>query len=63
MRKIIAKIKQNRILRITIGVIIGGLAGFAYYSFIGCSSGTCPITSSPTGSIVFGSIFGLLLSY
>ena len=38
-------IKKN-LLKI-IGVLIGGIGGFAYYHFIGCTSGTCPITSNP----------------
>jgi hypothetical protein len=28
-------------------VLVGGLAGFLYYYFIGCNSGTCAITSKP----------------
>ena len=38
-------IKKN-LLKI-IGVLIGGIGGFVYYHFIGCASGTCPITSNP----------------
>jgi len=40
---------------------LGGLGGFLYYYFIGCSSGTCPITSNPFISIAFGGIIGYLL--
>ena len=40
----------------------GALAGFAYYYFIGCSTGTCPITSSPYISTAYGAVIGLLLS-
>ncbi|HCV43251.1 MAG TPA: hypothetical protein DGH68_07180 [Bacteroidetes bacterium] len=39
-------------------VIVGGAAGFAYYHFIGCASGTCPITSSPYISTVYGALVG-----
>lgn len=39
----------------------GGLAGFLYYYFVGCSSGSCPITSNPFISIIFGSVMGFLL--
>lgn len=42
-----------------LGIIIGGILGFVYYSFIGCSSGSCAITSNPYTSILFGSMLGL----
>jgi hypothetical protein len=40
-------------------MIIGGILGYLYYHFEGCSTGTCAITSSPYLSIIFGSLFGL----
>jgi hypothetical protein len=49
-------------MRLVIGVVLGGLAGFAVYYFIGCKSGTCPITANPWMSTLFGMIFGALLS-
>ncbi len=45
-----------------LGVIIGGILGFLYYYFIGCTSGTCAITGSPFSSIIMGSVFGLLIT-
>lgn len=52
-------IKKYRIM--ILGVIIGIIGGFLYWKFIGCSSGTCPITSSPINSTVFGAIIGGLI--
>lgn len=49
-------------LRMIIGAAIGGTLGFLYYKLIGCSSGTCPITSKPLNSILYGAVMGLLLS-
>jgi len=49
--------------RLSIGVVIGGLLGFAYYYFIGCNNGTCPITSSPVKSTLYGVVFGALLTF
>ncbi|RPI13242.1 MAG: hypothetical protein EHM58_18820 [Ignavibacteriae bacterium] len=43
-------------------VIIGTIAGYAYYYFIGCNSGTCPITSNPLISTVYGGGMGLILA-
>lgn len=44
-----------------IGGILGAIAGFAYYEYIGCASGTCPITSNPYTSTIYGIIIGALL--
>ncbi|MBX7043779.1 MAG: rhodanese-like domain-containing protein [Ignavibacteria bacterium] len=44
-----------------IGILIGGVAGFLYWKFIGCSSGACPITSNKYISIAYGAIMGSLL--
>lgn len=44
-----------------IGILIGGIAGFAYYYFIGCASGTCNITSKPLNSSLYGALLGGLL--
>lgn len=45
------------------GVVIGAALGFAYYKFIGCSTGTCPITSNPWISTSYGAVLGLLITY
>jgi len=60
--KIANKLKNKKILYPLLGVLIGGGLGFAYYYFIGCNSGSCPITSSPWGSITMGSLIGLVLT-
>ena len=50
------------ILRIVIGLVVGGGLGFAYYKLIGCSSGACPLTSNPFISTLYGSIVGALVA-
>jgi hypothetical protein len=48
---------------IAIGVTMGGIAGYAYYHFIGCTNGTCLISSKPLNStLYFGLMGGLLVS-
>jgi hypothetical protein len=44
-----------------IGVVAGALAGYLYYHFIGCASGTCAITSQPANSTVYGAMMGGIL--
>lgn len=29
------------------GILLGALGGYLYWRFVGCATGTCPITSSP----------------
>lgn len=43
-----------------IGLIIGAAGGFAYYYYVGCASGSCPITSNPWISTLYGSGMGAL---
>jgi len=45
-----------------LGVLLGGIAGFLFYYFVGCKSGTCTITNNPYNSIITGSVFGFLLT-
>ncbi|MFZ4725015.1 MAG: DUF6132 family protein [Paludibacter sp.] len=52
-------IKKN-LLKI-IGILVGGIGGFSYYYFVGCASGTCPITSNPYISVIYGALMGYLL--
>jgi len=45
-----------------LGITIGALAGFLYFYFIGCNSGTCAITGNPYNASIFGGLMGFLLS-
>lgn len=44
-----------------LGALLGAVGGFAYYHYIGCSTGTCPISSNPYISIAYGAVLGVLL--
>lgn len=44
-----------------IGIFIGAIAGYLYYHFVGCASGTCAITSKPLNSALYGAMMGGLL--
>jgi len=54
--------RRIMILRIIIGVTLGGGLGFGWYKLVGCSTGTCPLTSNPVISTIFGAVFGALLA-
>ena len=43
------------------GVAVGTLGGYLYYYYIGCMSGTCPITSNPYNMMIYGAVLGYLL--
>lgn len=44
-----------------IGIILGAIAGFLYYFYVGCASGTCAITSKPLNSTLYGALVGGLV--
>lgn len=46
---------------VALGATIGLLAGYLYWKEIGCVSGSCPITSSPINSSLYGAIMGGLV--
>ena len=59
---------MNKIINLTkknwpyfAGGILGSAGGYLYWYYIGCSSGTCPITSSPVISTIWGALMGGLL--
>lgn len=48
-------------LRTITGTLAGAAAGYLYYHFIGCAGGSCPITSNPYISILYGAMLGFLV--
>ncbi len=53
---------NKRIVFIAVGAVVGALAGYAYYYFVGCANGTCAITSNPVNSTLYGVFMGGLLA-
>lgn len=49
-------------MRIFFGVMFGGAAGFAYYKFVGCSTGSCPLTSNPWITTLYGMAVGVTVA-
>lgn len=46
---------------VLLGVAVGAIAGYLYWRYVGCTTGTCPITSSPVNSSLWGAVMGGLL--
>ena len=44
-----------------IGAMLGAIAGFLYWKYIGCITGTCAITSNPVRSTIYFAVLGALL--
>ncbi|HEX6915698.1 MAG TPA: hypothetical protein VF145_10680 [Chitinophagaceae bacterium] len=44
-----------------IGAFTGALAGFLYWKYVGCLTGTCAITSKPLNSTLYFAFLGALL--
>jgi hypothetical protein len=44
-----------------VGAMAGAIVGFLYWKYVGCTTGTCAITSKPVNSTAYFSIMGALL--
>jgi hypothetical protein len=40
------------------GAVIGGIAGYVYWKYVGCLTGTCAITSNPIRSTIYFAMLG-----
>ena len=53
--------KKKQLLIPLFAAIAGAVAGFLYYKFVGCISGTCPISGNPIVSTIYGAVIGVLI--
>ncbi len=44
------------------GPLVGGAVGYLWYRVVGCATGTCPLTSNPLTSTLYGALLGLLMA-
>jgi hypothetical protein len=42
-------------------VVFGAAGGYGFYRFVGCKSGSCPITGNPWLSTIYGAVLGALM--
>ncbi len=52
---------KSAIVKWSLGIALGAVAGYLYWFYIGCASGSCAITSSPVNSTLYGGLMGGLL--
>ena len=53
---------SSMIIRMVVGGVAGVLFGLAVYKFIGCRTGTCPLTGNPYIASVLWGIVGLAMA-
>ncbi len=53
---------MNPIAKAVIGAVVGAAVGYAMYRFVGCKSGTCPLTANPWVAMVIWGLMGLMLT-
>jgi len=54
---------NKSVIKLLIFSSAGATLGFAYYYFIGCHSGSCPITSNPVISTLYGLMAGVVAGF
>jgi uncharacterized membrane protein YedE/YeeE len=52
---------KKAILITGIGIVVGAIAGYLYYFYVGCVTGSCTITSKPLNSTLYGALMGGLI--
>lgn len=41
---------------------VGATGGYLYYAYVGCITGSCPITSNPYISTAYGAMIGVVMT-
>lgn len=54
---------KAQIIRLLIGIAVGGALGALMGYFGKCTSGTCPLTATPWRGAIYGAVMGALFSF
>lgn len=63
MREFFLRIKEKKYFKLILFSVIGFIGGYAYYYFIGCYNGSCPITSKWYTSSLYGMLIGAIAGF
>ena len=55
------EILKHPVAKTVLGGIAGAGLGLLYYIFIGCRTGSCPLTSTIFGTLLYGTVLGVLV--
>ena len=55
--------ERVQILRLIIGIAVGGALGAVMGYFGQCASGACPLTATPWRGAVYGAVMGALFTF
>lgn len=55
-------LQTKRFKALLIITLLGVIGGYAYYFYIGCRSGSCPINSNPWLSMIWGGLLGYIIA-
>lgn len=48
------------VLRVALGLVVGGALGYGWHRLVGCTTGACPLTATPLRGISYGAFMGLV---
>jgi len=51
-----------QIIKLAVGIVIGGALGAVMGYYGKCASGTCPLTATPIRGAIYGAVMGALFS-
>jgi len=49
-------------IKVAVGGLAGALVGLALYKFVGCRTGTCPLTANPWVAMCLWGLMGVLVA-
>ncbi len=50
------------VVRPLVGAVLGAAVGFAVYKFVGCRTGTCPLTGNPWIAMLWWGVIGVMVT-
>ena len=51
---------MSPVVKTLLGAVVGAAIGYAMYRFVGCKTGTCPLTANPWTSMLVWGIVGAI---